>query len=141
MKLKRIPIFQCNECGHKFYTVAAAERASFGSSGCPGCGGADIDIYIPGRFKPRTMRMRATYIQDIKIGDNVLYTDQVGDLRPAQIGYIYDGPKHGICQLYIPDLKMYFDYPISELVTKNSFYGADVSKKRKTTKRATKRKK
>jgi hypothetical protein len=33
------------ECGKKFYTVGAAERASFGSSGCPGCGGSDIEPY------------------------------------------------------------------------------------------------
>lgn len=35
--------FICMECGKKFYTVAAAERASFGDNGCPGCGGSDID--------------------------------------------------------------------------------------------------
>jgi hypothetical protein len=32
------------ECGHKFRTVKAAERASFGPNGCPGCGGSDIDL-------------------------------------------------------------------------------------------------
>jgi hypothetical protein len=31
------------ECGRKFRTVEAAERAYFGSSGCPTCGGHDID--------------------------------------------------------------------------------------------------
>jgi len=36
--------FACNECGHRFRTVAAAEKASFGPDGCPGCGGADIDL-------------------------------------------------------------------------------------------------
>lgn len=35
-------MFQCQECGRKFRTVAAAERAS--NNGCPGCGGCDIDL-------------------------------------------------------------------------------------------------
>jgi len=33
--------FQCKECGHKFKTVKAAEKAS--NSGCPKCGSSDID--------------------------------------------------------------------------------------------------
>lgn len=33
--------FKCMECGRKFRTVKAAERASY--NGCPGCGGSDID--------------------------------------------------------------------------------------------------
>jgi hypothetical protein len=37
------PGFACQECGHKFRTVRAAERASFGQNGCPKCGGSDID--------------------------------------------------------------------------------------------------
>ena len=45
MATKREPLFECNECGKKFYTVGAAERASFGNSGCPGCGGSDIEPY------------------------------------------------------------------------------------------------
>lgn len=32
------------ECGHKFKTVKAAEKAAFGDKGCPKCGGADIDM-------------------------------------------------------------------------------------------------
>ena len=31
----------CNECGRKFYSVRAAERAV--SWGCPKCGGSDIE--------------------------------------------------------------------------------------------------
>lgn len=38
--------FACQECGHKFRTLAAAERAAFGASGCPKCGGADIDLAV-----------------------------------------------------------------------------------------------
>lgn len=36
--------FACMECGHKFKTIKAAERASFSVKGCPGCGGSDIDL-------------------------------------------------------------------------------------------------
>ena len=32
--------FVCLECGRKFYSTKAAERAA--SDGCPGCGGVDI---------------------------------------------------------------------------------------------------
>lgn len=35
-------MFACQECGRKFRTVAAAERAA--DRGCPGCGGVDIDL-------------------------------------------------------------------------------------------------
>jgi len=34
--------FECQECGRKFKSVKAAERAS--SNGCPRCGSTDIDI-------------------------------------------------------------------------------------------------
>ena len=34
--------FGCLECGRKFRSASAAERATL--SGCPGCGGVDIDI-------------------------------------------------------------------------------------------------
>lgn len=36
--------FACMECGYKFRTIKAAEKASFGDSGCPKCGGSDIDL-------------------------------------------------------------------------------------------------
>ena len=36
--------FACMECGHKFKTLKAAEKAAFGPKGCPKCGGADIDL-------------------------------------------------------------------------------------------------
>lgn len=41
----RKPLFACLECGKKFYSARAAEKASFGDSGCPKCGGSDIDVY------------------------------------------------------------------------------------------------
>ena len=34
--------FKCQECGKRFKTVRAAERASL--DGCPKCGGCDIDL-------------------------------------------------------------------------------------------------
>jgi hypothetical protein len=34
-------MFRCQECGRKFKTARAAEKASF--DGCPKCGGCDID--------------------------------------------------------------------------------------------------
>lgn len=46
MSDKRVPLFECQECHRKFYTVKAAEKASFGDDGCPGCGGSDIDEYV-----------------------------------------------------------------------------------------------
>lgn len=49
-KLKRLPQFQCMECGKLYYSAAAAERAAFGSRGCTGCGGSDIDVYVPNNF-------------------------------------------------------------------------------------------
>jgi predicted nucleic acid-binding Zn ribbon protein len=36
------PLFACQECGKRFKTIAAAERAA--SEGCPKCGGGDIDL-------------------------------------------------------------------------------------------------
>jgi Zn finger protein HypA/HybF involved in hydrogenase expression len=42
-KRKRVPLFQCLECGRKFYTTRAAQEAI--DWGCPKCNGSDIDIY------------------------------------------------------------------------------------------------
>jgi hypothetical protein len=49
--------FSCMECGYKFKTLKAAERASFGPNGCPKCGGADIgetDIGLPVHYAEKT---------------------------------------------------------------------------------------
>lgn len=46
-------MFECLECGKKFKTVAAAEKASM--DGCPKCGGVDIDFstsYVPATPEP-----------------------------------------------------------------------------------------
>ncbi len=45
-RVARIPLYACLECGRKFYSTRAAEKASFGDDGCPGCGGSDIDLYV-----------------------------------------------------------------------------------------------
>lgn len=48
-------MFACMECGHKFRTTKAAERAIM--DGCPECGGTDIDLDTdtPSRvFRPCT---------------------------------------------------------------------------------------
>lgn len=42
--------FACMECGKKFRTVKAAERAS--SVGCPKCGGCDIDLDSAASYDP-----------------------------------------------------------------------------------------
>lgn len=51
--MARTPLYACQECGRKFYTTEAAERATFSNSGCPGCGGSDIDLYVPGQMEAR----------------------------------------------------------------------------------------
>ncbi len=35
-------MFACLECGRKFKTVKAAEKAA--NDGCPKCGGVDVDV-------------------------------------------------------------------------------------------------
>lgn len=37
--------FACLECGRRF-SLKAAERAMSSDQGCPGCGGADIDLHV-----------------------------------------------------------------------------------------------
>jgi len=42
-KAKRQPMFQCLECGRKFYSTRTARNAM--NHRCT-CGGCDIDIYV-----------------------------------------------------------------------------------------------
>ena len=42
-ELEKHPEFVCLECGHKFYSVHAAEKAAF-VDGCPSCSGSDIEV-------------------------------------------------------------------------------------------------
>ncbi len=37
-------MYQCQDCGHKFRTIASAQRAAESDKGCPGCGGSDVDL-------------------------------------------------------------------------------------------------
>ena len=37
-------MYKCQECGKKFKTTKAAQKAS--NDGCPKCGGCDIDIDV-----------------------------------------------------------------------------------------------
>ncbi len=50
--------YYCQECGRGFKTAKAAQKASFSDSGCPGCGGSDIDVGKPQHTK-RTQEARA----------------------------------------------------------------------------------
>jgi hypothetical protein len=55
-------MFFCQECGHKFRTIKAAERAAFGHVGCPTCGSSDIDL-----GKPAPRHSDAKYAQDCAV--------------------------------------------------------------------------
>jgi Zn finger protein HypA/HybF involved in hydrogenase expression len=46
--------FHCQECGHGFATVKAAEKASYSDDGCPKCGGSDIDLGRPAKDPVRS---------------------------------------------------------------------------------------
>lgn len=39
--------WRCQECGHKFASAAAAERAASSDRGSPKCGGSDVDESLP----------------------------------------------------------------------------------------------
>lgn len=47
--------WKCLECGRKFKDAAAAERATFSDSGCPGCGGSDIDDVVENSYKVKAL--------------------------------------------------------------------------------------
>ena len=53
--------FACMECGHKFKTIKAAEKASFGDAGCPKCGGSDIDL----RAERTPVNVKPTTVEDV----------------------------------------------------------------------------
>ncbi len=53
MATKRTPLFECQECGKKYFSTKAAEKASFSDAGCGGCGGSDIDVYVNDATKAR----------------------------------------------------------------------------------------
>lgn len=49
-------MFKCYECGRRFKSVKAAEKASL--NGCPRCGGVDIDLAVD-RLAPKVKGDRA----------------------------------------------------------------------------------
>ena len=57
-------MYMCQECGRKFRTVRAAERAAFGSRGCPGCGGSVIDLAPPTVAQQHLGRERGRRVDD-----------------------------------------------------------------------------
>jgi hypothetical protein len=57
-------MYACLECGRKFKTTKAAERAA--DKGCPGCRGADIDLEVtpgPNAYERRREARRDTTFQ------------------------------------------------------------------------------
>jgi hypothetical protein len=58
--------FACQECGRKFRSVKAAEKAAF--NGCPKCGGVDIDLDVELERESEFAISGAFGLQDIKKG-------------------------------------------------------------------------
>lgn len=61
-------MFSCLECGRRFKTAAAAERAA--DLGCPKCGGVDIDcetMFAFGKANPDIVKSRETDATDARV--------------------------------------------------------------------------
>jgi predicted nucleic acid-binding Zn-ribbon protein len=56
-------MWKCLECGRKFRTTNAAERAA--NNGCPGCGGVDIDLDVEKRSEDNNVdeRLKRIFLQ------------------------------------------------------------------------------
>lgn len=63
-------MYACLECGRKFKTIAAAERAA--DRGCPKCGGVDVDLDTRQTFAQKNQAM----VERIKM------------MYPSEVGYI-----------------------------------------------------
>ena len=59
-------MFVCLECGRKFKTANAAEKAAF--EGCSGCGGVDIDIDIDRQSVPQNKETKVNEIKCLYCG-------------------------------------------------------------------------
>lgn len=53
MRPENLNTWKCLECGRKFASAAAAEKATFSDRGCPGCGGSDIDDVVENQNAPQ----------------------------------------------------------------------------------------
>jgi hypothetical protein len=53
-------MWKCLECGKKFRTVKAAERAA--NNGCPGCGGVDIDVDVAPAGDDTDARLKRVFL-------------------------------------------------------------------------------
>jgi hypothetical protein len=60
--------------------------------------------------------MKQAEKQYLEIGQLVGYFTVCDEMRIAQLSYLYDGDKSHMAQIFIPELKQYFDYPINEML-------------------------
>jgi hypothetical protein len=58
--MRKLKDFECMECGTRL-TTEEAMRAVNGDDGCPGCGGVDIDIAVPGPMTELTLARARAY--------------------------------------------------------------------------------
>jgi len=61
-------MFACMECGRKFKSVRAAEKAA--NDGCPGCGGVDVDIDVETRAAHAALVARNRAADPLRRGDD-----------------------------------------------------------------------
>lgn len=88
-------VFACQECGKKFKTTRAAERAS--SVGCPKCGGVDIDVdAIAERYEIRN---------DLAIRQPYPRNGNVGQQRPTLTYTVHDKATGRAVSSPLPRLK------------------------------------
>lgn len=70
-------MFICNECGKKYKTVRAAEKASY--NGCSKCGGVDIDIAPITKPEPGEKELEGYAKRAAKMGSDFLDHDHSMD--------------------------------------------------------------
>jgi hypothetical protein len=52
----KVAIFQCMNCGKKYFTAREAEKVAMGE-GCKKCGSFEIDLYVEGEWFFKTKPM------------------------------------------------------------------------------------
>ncbi len=82
--------FACMDCGHKFRTLKAAERAAYGNSGCPKCGSTDIDLApvtpepkAEAAYRVEVLRRVSGFIESWVVGWNNQTLERAESLRRA----------------------------------------------------------